>query len=54
MGVQPVVVPSGLLDAHDLQGDSTLIDPTCHAEAMANFSAACVSSTGERRADMIQ
>lgn len=29
-----------------MQGDGTLIDPTCHAEAMANFSTAWLSNSG--------
>lgn len=40
MAAQSAAVPVGQLDAHALQGDGTLIDPTCHAEAMANFSTA--------------
>lgn len=47
MRAQSAVVPSGPLDAHALQGDSTLIDPTCHAEAMANFSTACMWNSGD-------
>lgn len=44
---QSAVLPSGPLDAHALQGNSTLIDPTCHAEAMANFSTACIWNSGD-------
>lgn len=44
---QSAVLPSGPLNAHALQGDSTLIDPTCHAEAMANFSTACIWNSGD-------
>lgn len=39
--------PAARLDAHALRGDSALIDPTCHAEAMANFSTACISNSGD-------
>ena len=46
-GAQPALVPSGPLDTHALRGESTLIDPTCHAEAMANFSTACIWNLGD-------
>lgn len=49
MSAQSALVPSGPLDAHALQGESTLIDPTCHAEAMANFSTACIWNSGDNK-----
>lgn len=39
--------PVAPLDAYALQDESTLIDPTCHAEAMANFSTACIWNSGD-------